>query len=133
MLTVGGAAKPELDASNRSRFDAPYTVRVSASRPVSGDEITLHLVNYNREEPPRDRNDRPSAGRGIVDEKPIAVDPVAADFVLPDGKSVQSVTAITPEGDAELPVKFHEADGRVVFKTPDFLVYCIVRISLTDR
>ncbi|MBP90969.1 MAG: hypothetical protein CMJ64_30390 [Planctomycetaceae bacterium] len=133
VLTVGGAAKPELDASNRSRFDAPYTVRVSASRPVSGDEITLHLVNYNREEPPRDRNDRPSAGRGIVDEKPIAVDPVAADFVLPDGKSVQSVTAITPEGDAELPVKFHEADGRVVFKTPDFLVYCIVRISLTDR
>src|SRR5688572_32574111 len=37
----------------RSRFDAPTTVRVSASRPAKGNELDFHFVNYNREEPPR--------------------------------------------------------------------------------
>src|SRR5207248_3274351 len=31
-----------------SRFQAPPTVRVSASRPKQGQEIDLHFVNYNR-------------------------------------------------------------------------------------
>src|SRR5207247_1103572 len=50
-----------------STFRAPATVRVCASRPREGNEVTLHFVNYNREEPKVKR----SPGRGIQDEKPI--------------------------------------------------------------
>ena len=132
VLTVGDAAKPDFKANHLSRFDAPYTVRVSASRPANGDDITLHLVNYNREQPPLDGNGQPSAGGGIVDEKPIGVERVGVDFVLPTGKNIASVTAVTPEGDAEVHVEFQEADGRIVFETPPFLVYCVVRILLKD-
>src|SRR2546427_12591925 len=35
--------------SDLSHFDAPATVRVSASRPANGNELTLHFVNYNRQ------------------------------------------------------------------------------------
>jgi hypothetical protein len=133
VLEVGDAAKAELDTSSLSRFTAPYTVRVSASRPPAGDEVTLHLVNYNRDEPPKDANDRPSAGAGIVDEKPIAVERVGVDFVLPAGKVVRSVTAATPEGEAAIDLPFQESGGRVRFEVPEFLVYCVARISLDDR
>src|SRR4030095_11041757 len=61
-----------------SHFDAPATVRVSASRPADGDEITLHFVNYNREEPA----DKKNRGSGIKDEKPIAAPPSQADLKL---------------------------------------------------
>ena len=133
VLTVTAAAQPALDATRLSRFEAPYTVRVSASRPAGGDEITLHLVNYNRQEPPLDRRGRPSAGRGIVDEQPIAVDRVGVDFVLPAGRSVESVLATTPETNAERVIEFQESNGRVRFDVPDFLVYCVARISLQAR
>src|SRR5262249_38671833 len=70
-----------------SAFQAPATVRISASRPQKSNEITLHFVNYNREEPKEKR----SAGRGIQDEKPIAVDGVAVDFVMPAGAKISRV------------------------------------------
>ena len=54
--------------SELSRFEAPKTVRVSASRPAAGGELTVHFVNYNRQEPKEPR----SAGSGIADEKPLA-------------------------------------------------------------
>jgi len=71
--------------SGLSRFEAPATVRVSASRPGSepdvpaGKEITLHFVNYNREEPA----DKRSRGSGIRDEKPVAAPPCQVDLKLP--------------------------------------------------
>jgi len=71
--------------SSLSRFEAPATVRVSASRPASepdvpaGNEITLHFVNYNRVEPA----DKRSRGSGIRDEKPVAAPGLEVDFKLP--------------------------------------------------
>ena len=61
-----------IDNMKRSRFDLPYTVRVSTSRPADSAELTLHFVNYNREEPARRKDGKPGTGRGITDEKPIA-------------------------------------------------------------
>ncbi|MBM3979242.1 MAG: hypothetical protein FJ304_02960 [Planctomycetes bacterium] len=113
------------DTGPRSKFDAPKTVRVSASVPAKGGEVTLHFVNYNRTEPKEPK----SPGAGIKDEKPVAADGVKADFVLPKGAKVKKVIFATPEGE-EQELKFEAKDGRVKFDVPKFLVYGIVRIVL---
>lgn len=116
-----------------SRFDAPYTVRVSASRPAAGREITLHFVNYNRDEPPLDAKGRPSAGRGIVDEKPIRTSPFSANLLLPTNARVRRMETATPESTDSKPLDFTtDTDGRIQFVVPDFLVYRIVRVHLQD-
>ena len=113
--------------TGRSLFvDTPQTVRVSASTPAKGGEITLHFVNYNRTEPKEPR----SPGGGIKDEKPIAVEGVKCDFVLPKDAKVKSVTFATPEEPDGVEIKFEMKDGRVKFEVPKFLVYAITRVQL---
>ncbi len=107
-----------------STIAAPQTVRVSASRPAKGKEITLHFVNYNRMEPKQPK----SPGGGIKDEKPIAAEGVKTDFVLPQGVKVAQVIIATPEAPEGTEVKFTMKEGRVTFEVPKFLVYCIARI-----
>jgi hypothetical protein len=111
-----------------SRFEAPPTVRVSASRPQTGQDLVLHFVNYNREEPAQKR----SAGRGIVDEKPIAVEGTKADLVLPPGMRVVKVEACTPEEPEFAAVAFEANNGRVRFTLPRFLVYGVARVELAQ-
>jgi hypothetical protein len=119
------------DPKVMSRFDAPYTVRVSASRPVTGNEITLHFVNYNRAEPPPDAKGRPGTGKGIVDEKPIPASAFAANLVLPQGTRVLKVETATPESDDPAELSFDiNGDKQIRFVVPDFLVYRIVRVHL---
>lgn len=121
------AEKPAADAVARlSRFEAPTTVRVSASRPGEGMELTVHFVNYNRREPAKKR----SPGSGIVDENPIAVEEVKADLVVPAGKQVVKVRAITPEEPEPVDLKFEVKDGRLRFTMPKFLVYAVARVEL---
>ncbi len=109
-----------------SAFEASATVRVSASRSKVGNEVTLHFVNYNREEPKTKR----SPGGGIKDDKPIAVEKVVVDFALPKGMKVASVRVATPESPAEVEVKHSVAEGRVRFTVPKFLVYALARVRL---
>lgn len=109
-----------------SRFEAPQTVRVSASRPAEGNEFDIHFVNYNRKEP----MEKKSAGSGIKDENPIAVAGVKADVVLPKGSKAVRVEALTPENANAVKVEFQAKDGRLQFTVPQFLVYCIARIEL---
>jgi len=113
-----------------SRFEAPTTVRISASRPAAGNEITLHLVNYNRIEPPKDKQGRPSPGRGVQDEKPLPVDGVTADLALPTKSSVTSIQFLTPESGSATDVAFNVDEGRVRFRVPKFLVYGVARVVL---
>lgn len=115
--------------SQLSRFDAPRTVRVSANRPAEGRDLTLHLVNYNRIEPEKKR----SAGGGIVDEKPIAVEPFAVDLALPGGQKVTSVEAMTPESPEPVQIKYEATAGRLRFQSPGFLVYSVIRLRLSDN
>ncbi len=112
-----------------SQFKAPTTVRVSASRPANGDEIDLHFVNYNREEPKMKK----SAGSGIKDEKPIAVEGVSGDFVLPKGAKVSKVSVLSPEFAESVAVDFKIKDGRVQFAVPKFLVYAVVRMKFVKE
>lgn len=110
----------------QSAFTAPKTVRVSASTPAKGGEVTLHFVNYNRTEPKQPK----SAGGGLKDEKPVAVEGVKADFVLPKDAKVKKVIAATPEDPDGVELKFETKDGRVRFEVPKFLVYAIVRVQI---
>ena len=115
---------PKLPAS-LSKFDAPKTVRVSANKSKSGKELTLHFVNYNREEPMKKR----SAGGGIKDEKPIPVNRIGVDLKIPDGKQVATIHFTTPESPTLSVLKFQQSKGRITFEVPEFLVYAVTRLK----
>jgi hypothetical protein len=112
--------------SDRSQFDVPVTVRVSASRAALGsDEITLHFVNYNREESP----DKKNRGSGIKDEKPIPAPPAQADVKLGQAMRVAHVEFLTPEADEARALEFAQVGAHLRFRIPEFLVYGVVRIQ----
>ena len=120
---------------SRSRFEAPTTVRVSVSRPeegrapgrrsASGTEITVHFVNYNRQEP----SDKLSHGAGIQDEKPITAPGFGADLKLPSGMHVRKVEFLTPELDEPRTIAFEQTGSRIKFRVPEFLVYGVLRVE----
>lgn len=107
-----------------SSFKAPPTVRVSRQRIANGD-LALHLVNYNRKEPDKKR----SAGRGIVDENPLAVEGVDVELVLPGDFAVKDVHFLTPEESAAAKVAWRVEAGRLRLRVPSFLVYGILRVE----
>ena len=123
-------------SENVSRFEADWTVRVSASRPATkadGEFLTLHFVNYNRDEPPKGRDGKPSAGRGIVEEKPIAVSGIVANVILPQGRTVSQIEVSSPEMPEPLKIKYKITTGghwRVEFTMPEFLVYGVANLKL---
>jgi hypothetical protein len=110
---------------DRSRFDAPATVRVSASHPALGNEITLHFVNYNREEPA----DKKNRGSGIKDEKPVAAPSGQADFKLGRGMRVARVQFLAPEAEQARELEFEQVGTRLRFRVPEYLVYGVARIQ----
>ena len=110
--------------ADRSRIDAPHTVRASLTRHPQREELALHLVNYNRTEPAEKR----SAGRGIQDENPIAVAEVRVDLQLPCGVSVMSAEFLTPEESEPKKISVETVGDRVRFVVPKFLLYGIVRL-----
>lgn len=134
---INGAKRTDLAKDverSFAKFTAPKTVRISASLPAARGEIDLHFVNYNRIEPA----EKKSAGGGIKDEKPIAVEGVKVDIEIPFAANperpvsgVKSVTVVTPEAPDGVAVKFEMAKGaRVQFTVPKFLVYAVARIML---
>ena len=119
-----------LSILNLSQFSGPKTVRVSASRPAKGDELDIHFVNYNRTEPPKNKDGAPSTGRGIQDEQPIEAPPIDCNVLIPKGFGVSDVSLITPELSESVKVTFEVHDGRVRFTCSKFLVYVVARIKL---
>jgi hypothetical protein len=118
--------------SQSSRFDAPTTVRVSASWPAKRGELDIHFVNYNRTEPPKNADGTPSTGRGIMDEKPIEAPAIACDFYLHRPFKATGIECITPESPDPQPITFTQSDQRIRFTLPKFLVYSIARIKLVE-
>lgn len=115
----------------RSKFSCPYTVRASASRPAKDQrEIDLHLVNYDRTEPPPGADGRPGTGSGIADERPRAVRDSALDLLLPSGAVPSRVLFLTPEANAEREVPFAVKGRHVHVDLPEFLVYAVLRVLL---
>ncbi|WP_435005074.1 hypothetical protein P12x_002964 [Tundrisphaera lichenicola] len=121
-------------SDRRSRFEAPFTVRVAASRPAgTSGEIDLHFVNYDRIEPPPGADRRPSPGTGIRDERPLPSTGVKADLLLPDGAKFRSVRFVSPEQDAPTTLDAEFVDGRVRFALPEFLVYGVAQVEYQPR
>lgn len=113
-----------------SQFEAPYTVRVSGSRPAAGKgEIDLHFVNYDREEPPSGPDGKPSPGSGIQDEKPVPTPEIAVDFALPAGSIAQAVTCLTPERADPNTLAWEQEGSRIRFSVPPFDVYAVIRVT----
>jgi len=127
VLVIDPANMPKLPAlpGTLSRFTGPTTVRVSANKPAEGNELDLHLVNYNRIEPEKKR----SGGRGIAEEKPITVEAFGVDLRLPAGLVVRRATWITPEQPDGTPVSFSVNEGRLRCDVPQFLVYGVLRLE----
>jgi len=112
-----------------SRFQAPFSVRVSANRPATGNDLTIHLVNYDRVEPPK-QDGKPSAGGGIQDEKPRPVQGVSIDLIVPADTTVRRVTMASPETPDPVVVEFQIVNRRLQCHVPEFLVYAVVHVEL---
>ena len=116
---------------NRSKFEAPFTVQVSASRPAEDThELDFHFVNYNRKEPPHGADGKPSAGGGISDEKPIPIAGFVAKVNLPEKSKVSSVVFLSPENQNPLDLEWQSEGKELNFKVPEFKVYGVVRALL---
>ncbi len=108
-----------------SRFAAPATVRVSASKPAGDGVWDIHFVNYNRKAP----EEKEKKGL-IADENPIPVAGVTGDLAPPSGFSVTKVEWMTPESPDAQPLAVDSAGGRARFSVPEFLVYGVARVHL---
>ena len=86
-------------------------------------------MNYNREEPPRRKNGEPSAGRGISDEKPIAVPESKVVIRLPEDQKVSQVKFLTPESREVSLLEFQVEVDRLSVTLPEFLVYGVLLIE----
>jgi hypothetical protein len=140
----------QLLPTKRTKLDAPWTVRLSANRSAkrtdAADEITLHLVNYNRTEPELKLRVKPDAdaaakeaalvaakrsntGKGCMDEKPIPAAPSTITFVAPAGSSVGKATAYSPEWTEPRVLETKQTEAGLEIKVPEYLVYCVIRLG----
>jgi len=85
----------------------------------------LHFVNYNRTEPKTPR----SAGGGIHDEKPIAVEGVRFSFRMPEGEAIKRILFYTPENNKPLELRGTFSSKRFQVSVPKFLVYGVVELE----
>jgi hypothetical protein len=112
----------------RTVTTAPWTVRLSASRPASGEnEIDLHLVNYNRMEQNTEKNPK-NAGRGALDEKPLMAPAVPINFIVPEGMTLTTATAYSPDWPEPRTVPLRVTKNIARVTVPEFWVYAVVRL-----
>ena len=118
-----GAVVHEAAQGALSRFEAPWTVQVHADWQAQHRRIMLHLVNYNRRE---DAESQPRA------EAPIGVDGIGVDLKLPAGARVVHVGFLTPQRQDPAPVEFTQVQDRLRLRSPGFLVYGFLVVTLDD-
>lgn len=115
--------------AKRTTVTAPWTVRVSASRPAAGgNEIDLHLVNYNRFEQNTEKQPK-NPGRGPLDEKPLIAPTSQVQFLAPEGMTFTTAEIYSPEWAAPKIVAVRQQKDIVRFAVPEFWVYAVVRLK----
>lgn len=129
VLEAGEMPGDDFFAGLGHKIDAPATVRASANWSASGKELTVHFVNYDRQEPEKKR----SPGSGIADEKPVAVEGVKGDLLIPAGMRVGKVVVVTPEEPEPVELNAAVQGGRLGFTVPKFLVYAVVRVEVVKQ
>lgn len=114
--------------AKRTTCSAPWTVRLSASRPANDDKrIDLHLVNYNRAEPADGKVK--SAGAGALDEKPLMVKLAPINFLVPKGMTFTQATIMSPDWHEPRIVQVKQQKDIVRVNVPAFWVYAVVRLQ----
>lgn len=107
-------------------IEGPSTVRVTAYS--QADRVTLHLVNFNRDESP----DKQLTGPEL--ERPLPAENVRVDFRLPQGSRVAAVRLHTPELQSPMTIPFQllgpAEQGRIRISVPRFNVYAVVAIDM---
>lgn len=104
-----------------------WKIATSVLRAPDGKTRFVHLVNYDREEPPKGAS---SAGRGPQDEKPLVAENIRVALPLPAGQRVKSIRLLSPDpGMARETVPFTIADGRIEFTVPRMLVYTVAGVD----
>ncbi len=119
---------PDMDAESYdglSRFEAPATVRISASRSEKGGIWDIHFVNYEQNE-----SGEKESTEETSESNPIPVLGVQADLATPAGFSVIRVEWITPESPDPQKLSISKIEHRVRFTAPEFLAYGVARVHL---
>lgn len=130
-LTV--TATPEADAVGRwgkelagvtRRTGAPTVVASVLSQPK---RRLVHLVNYNREEPPKTR----PMGSGPHEEKPLAVEGITVRLALAPGERVKSVQLFSPDVAVSTgPAIVKQRPDEATFTVPRLLIYTVAVAEL---
>ncbi len=90
--------------------------------------LIVHLVNYNRQEPPEGVA---PAGRGPQDEQPIAVENIEVRLQVPSGFRVKNVRLLSPdEATISQIKKVRQRNGVATLIVPKVLVYAVAVAQL---
>ena len=115
--------RKELTAVTR-REGAPTVVASVLSQPK---RRIVHLVNYNREEPPKAR----TMGSGPHEEKPLAVEGTTLRLSLAPGERVKSIRLLSPDAEVSTgPVGLVQRAGEAAFTVPRLLIYTVAVVEL---
>ncbi|MFM8470595.1 MAG: hypothetical protein ACKODH_11605, partial [Limisphaerales bacterium] len=115
--------RKELAAVTR-REGAPTVVASVLSQPK---RRLVHLVNYNREEPPKARN----MGAGPHEEKPLAVEGTTVRLSLAPGERVKSIRLLSPDAEVSTgPAGLVQRAGEAAFTVPRMLIYTVAVAEL---
>lgn len=111
-------------ASVTRREGAPTVVASVLGQPK---RRIVHLVNYNREEPPKAR----TMGAGPHEERPLAVEGVTVRLALQPGERVKSVRLFSPDAEVSTgPAGLVQRAGEAAFTVPRMLIYTVAVAEL---
>ncbi len=125
VLTDDQVAKWRKDLASVTRREGVPTVVTSVlSQPK---RRIVHLVNYNREEPPKAR----AMGSGPHEEKPLAVEGVTVRLALQPGERVKSIRLLSPDAVVSTgPAGLVQRAGEAAFTVPRMLIYTVAVAEL---
>jgi len=87
----------------------------------------VHLVNYNREEPPKTA----TMGRGPHEEKPLAIEGITVRLALQPGERVKSIRLLSPDAEVSIgPAGLVQRTGEAAFTVPRMLIYTVAVADL---
>ena len=115
----------ELGGSVISRFEGPWTIRVSTF--ARKDRLILHFVNFNRDEAKVPNPSSPD------EEYSIAVENMHVALALGDGgetKRIKAVTLHSPDVEKSVGLEYQEEDQQLTFRVPKIQVYAVVEVNL---
>lgn len=110
-----------------TRIEGSPTIILSLMSQPQSKRMIVHLVNYNRIEPPAGVA---PAGRGPQDEQPVACENTRVQLRVLPGRRVKSVRLLSPdEGMASPTLPVEQQPGLVTFTVPKMLVYSLAVVQ----